>query len=90
MLVDSEEQNWFMREHIGRYLGIAPIIASTSKLSEEDIRSRAFLQVQGGIRSMHPAREDAQDHAIFISLTGALFVIINSQKDKGKHLRSTS
>ena len=79
-----------MREHIGRYLGIARIITSTSKLSEEDIRSRAFLQAQGGIRSMHPAREDAQGHDIFISPTGALFVIIDSQKDKGKHLRSTS
>ena len=29
-------------------------------------------------------REDAQDHDIFISLTGVLYVVVNSQEDKGK------
>ena len=48
VLVDSKEENWFKRAHIGRYLGIAHIIKSTAKLSEEDIRSRAFLQAEGG------------------------------------------
>ena len=72
------------RAHIRRYLGIARIITSTTKLSEEDIRSRAFLQAEGGIRSMNPPREDTQDHDIFISLTGTLYVIVNSRKDKGK------
>ena len=36
---------------------------------------------------MTPSREDAQDHDIFISLTGALYVIVNSRKDKGKALK---
>ena len=86
MLADNKEQNWFKRAHIGQYLGIACIIISTSKLSEEDKRSRAFLQAEGGIRSMNPPGEDAQDHDIFISLTGALYVIVKSRKDKGKAL----
>ena len=34
----------------------------------------------------HP-REDAQDHDIFISITGALYVTVNSRKDKGKALK---
>ena len=50
--VDSEEQNWFKRAHIGRYLGIARIITSTSKLSEEDKKTRAFLQAEVGISCM--------------------------------------
>ena len=54
MHVDSEEQNWFKRAHIGGYLGIARIITSTSKLSGEDKKSRAFLQAEGGIGSMDP------------------------------------
>ena len=29
-----------------------------------------------------PHREDAQDHGTFISLTGTLYVIVNSRKDK--------
>ena len=36
---------------------------------------------------MDPHTEDAQDHNIFISLTGALFVTVNSRKDKGKALK---
>ena len=87
VLVDKKEQNWFKRTHIGQYLGIAPIITSTAKLSEEDIRSRAFLQTEGGIHSIEPPREDAQDHDIFISLTGALYVTVNPQKEKDRALK---
>ena len=87
VLVDSEEQNWFKRAHIGQYLGIAHIITSSSKLSEEDRRSQTFLQAEGEICSMDPPREDARDHDIFISLTGALYVVVNSQKDNGKVLK---
>ena len=47
VLVDSGDQNWFKRAHIGQYLGIACIITSTAKLSEEEIRSRTFLQAEG-------------------------------------------
>ena len=36
---------------------------------------------------MKPSREDAQEHDIFISLTSALYVVVNSQKDKGKVLK---
>ena len=54
MLVDSEEQNWLKRGHVGKHLGIARIITLTPKLTEEDIRSQAFLQAEAGIRSMDP------------------------------------
>ena len=87
VLVDKKEQNWFQRAHIGKYLGIARIITSTAKLSEENIRSWAFLQAEVGIYSMDPSREDAQDHDIFISLPGALYVTVNSRKDKGNVLK---
>ena len=36
---------------------------------------------------MDPPREDAQDHDIFISLTGTIYVNVNSRKDKGKALK---
>ena len=85
VFVDSKGQNWFKRAHIGQYLGIAHIITSTTKLLEEDIRIWAFLQTKRGeICSMDPSREDAQDHDIFISFTGTLYVIVKSRKDKGK------
>ena len=36
---------------------------------------------------MNAPRKDAQDHDIFVSLTGALYVVVTSQKDKGKVLK---
>ena len=36
---------------------------------------------------MDPPKEDAQGEDIFISLTGTLYVIVNSRKDKGKALK---
>ena len=36
---------------------------------------------------MTPGREDAQDHDTFILLTGVLYVIVNSRKDRGKVLK---
>ena len=45
------------------------------------------MKVEGGYHDATPPREDAQVHYIFISLTGALYVVVNSQKDKGKALK---
>ena len=36
---------------------------------------------------MGTPREDTQDHEIFISLTGVLYVTVNSRKDKDKALK---
>ena len=57
------------------------------KLADEDQKTRALMQAEGGCHIMTHPREDAQDHDIFISLTGALCVIVNSQKDKCKALK---
>ena len=68
VLVDSEKQNWFKRAHIGRYLRIARIITSTSKLSEEDKRSRAILQAEGkGGRSVAWTPQGKMPKIIFLS-----------------------
>ena len=86
-IVDSKEQNWFKRAHVGKFLGIVNIRRSTAKLADEDQKTWAFLQAEGGVHIMNTPREDAQDHDIFISLTGALYVVVNSRKDKGKALK---
>ena len=50
-------------------------------------KTRALLKVEGGCHDATLPKEDAQDHDIFISLTGALYAVVNSQKDKGKALK---
>ena len=87
VFVDNREQNWFKRAHVGKFLGIVNIHRSTAKLASEDQKTRAFLQAEEGCHLMTPRRKDAEDHDIFISLTGALYVIVNSRKDKGKTLK---
>lgn len=51
------------------------------------MKSWTFLHAEEWIRSMNPSKEDAQDHDVFISLTGILNVIVNSRKDKAKSLK---
>ena len=72
---------------MGKLLGIVNIHRSTGKLADEDQKTRAFLQAEGGVHIMNTPKEDTQDHGIFISLTGALYVVINSREDKGKALK---
>ena len=72
---------------MGKFLGLVYIHRSTARLADEDQKTRTFLQTKGGCHIIKPSREDSQDHDIFISLTGALYVVVNSRKDKGKVLK---
>ena len=87
VLVDKKEQNWFERKHVGKYLRLVHIHKSAAKLEDEDQKTRALLKVEWGCHDATLPKEDAQDHDIFISLTGALYAVVNSQKDKGKALK---
>ena len=51
------------------------------------MKAQVFLQAEGGDPQDGLPGEDAQDHDIFISLTGTLYVIVNSRKEKGKALK---
>ena len=87
VLVDGKEQNWFKRADVGKFLGLVHIHRPTARLAGEDQKTRAPLQAEGRCHTIKPSREDAQDHDVFISLTGALYDVLNSQKDKGKALK---
>ena len=78
VLVDNKEQNWFKRAQVGKFLGIVNIHRPSIKLADEDQKTRAFLQAESGCHTMTTPREDVQDHDIFISLTAALYVVVNS------------
>ena len=59
VFVDSGEQNWFKRVHVGKFLGIVNIRRSTAKLADEDQKTRAFLQGEARVNIMKTPREDA-------------------------------
>ena len=71
VLVDKKEQNWFKRKHVRKFLGLVYMHRSTAKLADKGQKTRTFLKAEGGCHKV-TSREDAQDHDIFISLTGAL------------------
>ena len=87
VLVDKKEQNWFKRAYEEKFLGLVHIHRSTVKLADKDQKTQAFLKADGGCYDATSPREDAQYHDIFISLTGALYVVVNSQKDKSMALK---
>ena len=84
VLVDKKEQNWFKRAHVRKFLGLVHIHSSTAKLADNDQKTRASLRVEGDIHSMDPLRGDAQDHDIFLSETGALYVLNKCRKPTNK------
>ena len=86
VLFDNKEHNWFRTAYVGKFLGLVHIHKSTAKLADEHQKTRTFLQAVGGCHNVTSTSEDAQDHSIFISLTGTLHVIVNSRKDKVKAL----
>ena len=53
-------------------------------MSGEDIRSRAFLQAEGGIHSIDPPREDAHDHDILLSEVVTLYLLNKCRKSTNK------
>ena len=87
VLVDNKEQNSFRTTYVGKVLGLVHIQKSTARLADEYQKTRAFLQALGGCHNVTSTSEGAQDHNIFISLTGTLHVIVNSRKDKVKALK---
>ena len=84
---DNKEQNWFKRAQVGKFLGLVNIGRSTAKLANEDQKTRTFLHAEGEVHIINTHREGAQDYDIFISLTGVLYIVVNSRKDKGKVLK---
>ena len=59
MLVDSKEQIWFKKAHVGKFLGLVHIHRSTARLVDEDRKTWAFLQTEAGCHIMKTSRNDA-------------------------------
>ena len=48
VLVDSEEQNWFMRAHVGKFLGIENIRTSLNGLENSEMLARKDIKAGMG------------------------------------------
>ena len=75
VFVDSEEQNWFKRAHVGKFLGIKDIWTSLNGLEKCEIFTRPEL-------TSHPCWSGPKDQQNkmdkFLSVIEVICVIVNS------------
>ena len=88
VLVDSEKQNWFKWVHVGKSLGHKHIDTSVAGLYKCEMPTRNDIKTTPHGREGWSGPKDHQNKTDkFLSVFGAMYVIIKSQKDKGKALK---
>ena len=91
VVVDSEGENWFKRTHAGNFLGLPQIEKLLVGLDKCEIPVRKDFDPTHTTNTCWPGPKDYQNKTDkFLSVFGVMYVIVNSQKDKGKGLKSTS
>ena len=89
VFVDSVEQNWFKRTHVGKFLGIEDIWTSLNGHEKCEILTREeLIPNRRGWSAGWSGPKDQQNKADkFFSFFGVMYVIVNSKKEKGKVLK---
>ena len=88
VFVDSREQNWFKRAHVGKYLGIEHIRTSLNDLEKHEIITRQELvPTRHRTLSWSEAKDQWSKTDKFLSVFENMYVIVNSRKDKVKALK---
>ena len=79
VLVDSERENWFKRVHMGKFLGLPQIEKIAFWFNKCEIRARNDFDPTHTTTTGWSGPKDQQNKTDkFLSLDGALYVIVNS------------
>ena len=78
VLVDSKEQNWFMRAHVGKFLGIENIRTSLNGLENSEMLARK--DIKAGMGGWPGPKHQQNKTDIFLSKRGLLYVINKCRK----------
>ena len=88
MFLDSEEQNWFKRAQMGKFLGIEDIRTTLNGLAKCEILTRQeLIPIRHGSPGWSGPKGQQNKTNKFLSFFGVIYVIVNSKKDKGKVLK---
>ena len=88
VFVDSEEQNWFKRAHVGKCFVLEDIRSSLNGLEKYEILTRQeLLPTRRGLPGWSGSKDQQNKTNKFLSLFRVMHVIVNSKKDKGKELK---
>ena len=84
VLLDEQNEPWFKRAHVGKFLDIKHIVTSLEGLDDCEQRSRYELKMGSVARTSYPKVQNTDS---FLSAYGVMHVVVNSRKSKGKELR---
>ena len=88
MLVDIEDQNWYKRAHVGKFLEIEDIRTSLNDLEKCEMLTRQeLIPSRCGTPGWSWPKDQQNKTDKFLSASGVMYVIANSKKDKGKALK---
>ena len=88
VFVDSEEQNWFNRAHVGKCLGLDDIHTSLNGLEKCEILTRQeLIPIRHGTPGWSGSKNHQNKTDKFLSVFGVMYVMVNSKKGKGKALK---
>ena len=88
VFVDSEEQNWFKRAHVGKLLGIENIRTSLNGLEKcQMLTRRELVPTRRSTASWSVPKDQQNKMDKFLSFFVVMYFIANSKKDKGKGLK---
>ena len=88
VFVDSEEQKWFKRAHVGKCLGKEDILTSLNGQEKCEILTRqGLIPTQYGTPGWSGPKDKQNKTDKFFSIFGVMYVNVNSQKDKDKALK---
>ena len=88
MPVNSEEQNWFKRAHVRKCLGLKHIDMPVEGPDKCEMLTRNDIKaIPHGTEDWSGPKDYQNKTGKFLSVFGVMYVIIKSQKDKGKALK---
>ena len=88
VFIDSEEQNWLKRAHVGRFSELEDIQTSLNGLEKcEMLTGQELVPSRHGTPDWSEPKDQQNKTDKLLSLLGVMYVIVNSRKDKGKVLK---
>ena len=81
VFVDSEEQNWFKKAHVEKFLGIEDIQTSLNGLEKCEILTREaeLIPTQHGTPGQSGPRDQQNKRDKFLSFFGVMYVIVRAR-----------
>ena len=88
VLVDAENQPWFKRAHVEKYLGLSGIHMSLKTVDKREMPARSMFDPTCSKTSGWSGPKDQQNSTdIFLSVYAVMHLIVRGKNTKGKELK---